>query len=91
MQVRGKMTNADYFDVWQNDGMEGYLDRIPQKNKKRGVESDEYEAELHDDNKSDVRIICKKCHKTTGWNKADAPGMPGAGVDFLTRRWNEGA
>jgi hypothetical protein len=46
-------------------------------------------VEMFDAIRNDVRISCPKCGKHTGWNKADAPGMPGAGLDFLHKKWNE--
>lgn len=80
VQVRGQMGEGDYFDVLKNDEMESFLSRVPR----------DYHSHVHldDENRTDLRIICRKCHLTTGWNKADAPGMPGVGLDFAKRKWD---
>ena len=82
-QVRGEMGKGDYFDVIEADKQEAFVSRL------KDPQNYHTQVELHDDNRSDIRIICRKCHRTTGWNKADAPGMPGVGVDFVKRRWAE--
>lgn len=74
IQVRGKMGSGDYISHSLRENPETYHN----------------EVELIDDNhKSDVRICCKPCGTVTGWQKADAPGMPGAGLDYLVKTWNE--
>ena len=78
-QTRGKMGEADYFDVLENDTQEAFLHRVPKPYHEN--------VEIDQGNAADVRIICKKCHMTTGWSKADAPGMPGAGLLWLRQRW----
>lgn len=82
-QIRGRMGPGDYFDVAENDGQHAFAERM------KDPENYHRMAELDDSNKDDIRIICRKCHRTTGWNKADAPGMPGAGRDYLQRVWND--
>lgn len=78
-QIRGEMGAGDYFDVLENDKMEAFVNRLP---------PDYHEhVEIDETNSGDIRIICRKCHRTTGWNKADAPGMPGAGRDYQDRIW----
>lgn len=46
-------------------------------------------VDLDESNRDDVRICCKVCGTASGWTKADAPGMPGAGRDYMVKRWNE--
>lgn len=46
-------------------------------------------AEMEDSIRDDVRICCKVCGAVSGWCKADAPGMPGAGLDYMQKLWNE--
>ena len=46
-------------------------------------------VESYDYIDNDIRICCKTCDAVTGWNKADAPGMPGAGLDYVIKTWNE--
>jgi hypothetical protein len=85
-QVRGEMGKGDYFDVMAADADHAKVERFTYKHP--GADYSDH-VELDDGNKTDIRIICRKCHLTTGWNKADAPGMPGVGVDFVKRRWVE--
>jgi hypothetical protein len=79
-QFRGKMLADDFFDVMENDGAAAQSNRVPK--------SYHEHVEIDDSNASDVRIICRKCHRTTGWNRGDAPNMPGAGVLWLPLKWN---
>ncbi len=46
-------------------------------------------VEMDDSIRDDVRICCKTCGIASGWCKADAPGMPGAGRDYMVKLWNE--
>lgn len=80
-QIRGEMGAGDYFDVLTRNLDAAKIDRVP----------DDYHdfVDLHNDNCNDFRIICRKCFLTTGWGKADVPGMPGVGIDFLRKRWRE--
>jgi hypothetical protein len=55
----------------------------------RGKHLDEKVHEVHDDNRNDFRVACSKCDNATGWNKPDAPGMPGVGADFSRKLWND--
>jgi hypothetical protein len=81
-QIRGLMQKDDYFDVWERDAKySAFADRLPANYADI--------VELHADNVTDFRIICTKCHLTTGWMKADAPGYPGALKDFHRKRWDE--
>jgi hypothetical protein len=80
-QVRGKMGEDDYFDVLENDWQEAFLHRVPKPYHEH--------VELGPHNDTDFRIICKKCHLTTGWNKADGPGMPGMGIEWSRKKWAE--
>jgi hypothetical protein len=51
---------------------------------------DYYErVEMEDAIRGDVRVCCKVCGSASGWTKPDAPGMPGAGTDYMVKRWNE--
>lgn len=54
-------------------------------------QADDYytRVEMDDDIRNDVRVCCKTCGVTGGWCKADAPGMPGAGADYMRKLWNE--
>lgn len=81
-QVRGLMKKEDYFDVFANDAKyAAAIDRLP--------ENYADTVELNHDNATDFRIICTKCHLTTGWMKADAPGVPGGLKDFNRKKWGE--
>jgi hypothetical protein len=79
-QVRGTMLSEDYFDVFLSDGAAAQANRVPQPYHEH--------VEIDASNARDVRIICKACHRTTGWNHGDAPNMPGAGVMWLRDYWN---
>lgn len=46
-------------------------------------------VEIDETTRNDVRICCKVCGSASGWCKADAPGMPGAGRDYMAKLWNE--
>lgn len=80
-QVRGEMGEGDYFDAVTNSLDEPKLARLPQ-------DYHNY-VELDDSNRTDFRIVCRKCFLSTGWMKADAPGMPGVGKDFARKKWDE--
>jgi hypothetical protein len=81
-QIRGLMQKADYFDVWARDAKySSYADRLPENYAEI--------VELTKDNATDFRIICIKCHLTTGWMKADAPGYPGALKAHHRQKWDE--
>lgn len=80
-QVRGLMAKEDYFDIWAaNAKYGGFLD-LP--------ENYFDFIDLHENNVTDFRIICRKCHHTTGWMKADAPGYPGVLKAVNRKRWDE--
>lgn len=55
----------------------------------RWVDDTEYEHELHEGNRDDIRVACSHCPNATGWNKRDQPGMPGVGIGFMKNHWNE--
>jgi hypothetical protein len=81
-QVRGEMGHGDYFDVVVNSLDEPRNARL----------SDDYyrDVELHDANRTDQRIVCRKCFLSTGWMRVDAPGMPpGVGIPALRVKWDE--
>lgn len=81
-QVRGLMKREDFFDVFANDeNYSAFVDRLPQHYADI--------VEINHDNATDFRVICRKCHLTTGWMKADAPGVPGGLKDFHRKKWNE--
>lgn len=81
-QVRGKMGAGDYFDAVTNSLDEAKFARLTE---------DYHEAvELDDSNRTDVRVLCRKCFLSTGWMKVDAPGMPpGIGLPAVRARWDE--
>jgi len=87
-QTRGNMGHGDYVDVIKSH-----------QHVTRGPSSDVDMDSSHDlhllvdkeeDNKSDCRICCMTCGKVTGWQRRDAPGMPGVGIEFTRKKWNEG-
>jgi hypothetical protein len=80
-QIRGLMKREDFFDVFANNMQAALSERVP----------DHYAdiVEINKDNASDFRIICRKCHLTTGWMKADAPGYPGALKEVHRKKWHE--
>jgi hypothetical protein len=87
-QIRGKMGRGDYADVIKSHEFVGpsassAVDRISAENLHEIVE-------MNDEIKDDFRICCLTCGKATGWNRQDAPGMPGAGADYTRKKWNEG-
>jgi hypothetical protein len=95
-QTRGDMRPGDYHDVIMANqkSRAGGIDE-PEK---YGVIEGSPEAEtanpahvveMSDGIRGDVRICCKTCGCATGWNKADAPGMPGVGRDYVRKVWNE--
>lgn len=94
-QVRGDLSSSDHFDVVGNTMDETrWVRELPNELHttlhNHLVSKSEYEAEVHKDNATDVRIICQKCHLTTGWMKVDAPGMPaGIGLPAVRARWEE--
>jgi len=73
VQIRGKMGPHDYISHSPKEDPATYYEQV----------------ETHPDIDTDVRICCKSCGTTTGWQKADAPGMAGAGLDYLIKTWNE--
>lgn len=78
-----KCKNADCNPVEQTRGNMG-SDDYP------GYPVDYYKTvEMYDDIRNDVRICCKVCGVSSGWCKPDAPGMPGAGTDYMRKLWNE--
>lgn len=87
-QIRGEMGPGDYVDVamaheFVGPGAGSAVHRDSATNLHELVEMEE-------DNKTDTRICCLTCGKATGWNRRDAPGMPGAGADYTRKLWNEG-
>jgi hypothetical protein len=81
-QVRGKMGLGDYFDVIAHGQDEPVLARPPEN-------YHEY-VEINENNRTDVRIICKKCYMSTGWMRAQVPGMPeDIGIPAIRQKWAE--
>lgn len=78
-QVRGKMGPGDYKEI-QITNAKGHYVNDPDHYKK---------AHLDDHIRDDIRISCSKCDNATGWNKPDAPGMPGVGTEFSRNLWNK--
>lgn len=78
-QVRGEMGPGDYKEMQK------------QNEKGRWVPDPDFYKVVHLDesNKSDIRISCSVCDNATPWNKADAPGLPGVGVEFIRKQWND--
>lgn len=96
-QVRSEMAPGDYHDVIAANppGAErwgGVPDSakygIPQGSPEAEAANQAHVVEADPANASDVRICCRTCGKATGWNKADAPGMPGVGLMFTRNLWN---
>lgn len=100
-QTRGDMGQGDYHDVIVNNRVER-AGGVPDP-KKYGIpiwansngyyECGEHNAvhcvEMDESGKTDFRICCKTCGKTTPWGYNDFPGMPGAGADYTRKKWNE--
>jgi hypothetical protein len=80
-QVRGKMGPGDYFDVIHANPI-GHPGAIP------NPETYGDRVERAPDGEKDFRICCKTCGLATPWNKANIPGMPGAGEDYTRKLWN---
>lgn len=83
-QIRGEMGSGDYKDVELNNGPDFKFPGVPHKT----VEHYKF-VELRDDNRNDFRICCMTCGKASSWGPRDVPGMPGAGADWIVKRWNE--
>jgi hypothetical protein len=81
-QTRGRMGHGDYFDVMTN--------ALDDTKLARPSEDFWQDIEIDDSNKSDMRILCKKCFLSTGWMKVDFPGAPaGIGVSAVRSKWDE--
>jgi len=81
-QIRGQMGQGDYFDAVTNSLDEAKHARL----------TDNYHLDVYvdDDNRSDRRIICRKCFLSTGWMKIDFVGAPaGIGIPGLAAKWSE--
>jgi hypothetical protein len=81
-QTRGEMGPGDYFDVIENRRI---ILALPEE----VIDNIHNWVDLDDTNRTDFRIICRKCHLTTGWMKADAPGYPGVLRDSNRKLWDE--
>jgi hypothetical protein len=78
-QVRGKMGPGDYKEVQKINAKGHYVDDM-----------DFYKSVYLDHTiDKDIRISCSKCDNATGWTQPDVPGMPGVGLDFSRKLWNE--
>lgn len=96
-QTRGDMKAGDYYDVIFANRVEraGGVPEpekygVPIKNNDCGDNNPAHCVETDDSAKNDFRISCKTCGKTTPWGYGDFPGMPGAGADYIRKKWNEG-
>lgn len=88
-QTRGDMGRGDYADVIKSHR---HVTPSPSQSSVDMKSSHDLHllVEMEEDNKSDYRICCLTCGKATGWQRRDAPGMPGVGVEFTQKKWNEG-
>src|SRR5262249_20603153 len=73
LQTRGQMGQGDYFGVTQYGG-------IPDIDHHQIVD-------MNDAIRNDQRIACKTCAMATGWGPRDFPNAPGAGRDYMVKRW----
>jgi hypothetical protein len=96
-QVRGDMRAGDYYDVIAANCMgrwggvpEPHLYGVPEGSPEAATAKACHIVEASPDAASDFRICCKACGKATGWNRSDAPGMPGVGRDWSRKLWNGG-
>lgn len=86
-QTRGRMGPGDYADVIKShrhvtpNPSNSLVDMVSSHDLHLIVERDE-------SSQDDVRICCMTCGRVTGWQRRDAPGMPGVGVDFTRQQWN---
>jgi hypothetical protein len=86
-QVRGQMGPGDYADV-----IASHRHVRPSADSAVNMESAQdmhLLVEMNDEIKDDVRICCLTCGKATGWQRPDAPGMPGVGIEFSRNHWNK--
>ena len=88
-QIRGEMGPGDYADVMKTHAF------VPPWDSSTSVTSSSASklhqlVEMNDSLRNDFRICCMTCGRVTGWNKRDAPGMPGAGADYTRKLWNDG-
>lgn len=96
-QVRGDMRPGAYYDLIESNRIPrvGYIEDAHLYGVIQGAPDAEKANPIHiieapdPDTLSDFRICCKTCGKATGWQRSDAPGMPGAGRDFTRKKWNE--
>jgi hypothetical protein len=77
--VRGMMGPGDYKEEQKID------------HKGRFVPNPDFylEVESGPEIEGDYRVSCSQCDNATPWNKSDAPNMPGVGVEFSRRLWNQ--
>jgi hypothetical protein len=89
-QVRGKMGPGDYFDAIANSLDSHKNDRLDDNYHENVELYDGDPKKPEESNKTDMRIICKKCFLSTGWMKVDAPNMPaGVGVPAVQAKWSD--
>lgn len=80
-QVRGEMGEGDYFGVISGGS-------ITSAEPVGSPAIDHYKfVELNDNNKDDIRIICRKCFLATPWGTANVPNMPGVGRSYCYEQW----
>lgn len=85
-QTRGQMGHGDYMDVivahrYVVPNPASSVDMVSSHDLHLIVDADK-------DSASDFRICCMTCGKATGWQRRDAPGMPGVGIEFTRKTWN---
>lgn len=97
-QTRGEMKAGDYHDVIASHSGQRFgtipdphLYGTPVGSPEAETARAEHLVEMPEDGRADFRIVCTTCGKATGWNKADAPNMPGVGKTFMRDLWNEKA
>lgn len=95
-QVRGQMRPGDYYDVIAANDRPRYggieipeLYGVPAGSPESETARPEHIVEMDPSSAGDFRICCKTCGRATGWNRADAPGMPGAGADWVRKQWDK--
>jgi hypothetical protein len=96
-QVRGEMKAGEYYDIIAAHSVsrfgtiehpEKYGHPLwPGQTAPEGMS--EHCVEMNNDIATNFRICCKTCGKATGWGARDFPGMPGAGADYIRKKWNE--
>jgi len=83
LQKRGEMGPGDYYGVI-SDG--SYISDDPAG----GPAVNHYKfVQVHDKNKDDIRVVCRKCFLQIGWGPLEVPNMPGVGLTYCKDRWSK--